>query len=201
MSPIAGDGQPETRRPHPALRRSSIIRTSCHGSWPAAELRRVPLTDGHRIDLDAWPRRSGRSTSSSRSGMSRTCWARSWTRSARRRSRIVSARNCCSMAVRRCRACRSMCRTLDCDFYVFSGHKLYGPTGIGVLWARYEMLDAMPPWQGGGAMIDRVTFEKTTYAPAAGAVRGGNAACRRRDRTACRHRLCDGHRPRRHPGA
>ena len=54
---------------------------------------------------------------------------------------------------------------LDCDFYVFSGHKLYGPTGIGVLWARGEILDAMPPWQGGGAMIDRVTFERTTYAP------------------------------------
>src|SRR5690606_31159680 len=55
---------------------------------------------------------------------------------------------------------------LDCDFYAFSGHKLYGPTGIGALWARREVLDAMPPWQGGGAMIDRVTFEKTTYAPA-----------------------------------
>ncbi|HSI18763.1 MAG TPA: aminotransferase class V-fold PLP-dependent enzyme, partial [Sphingomonas sp.] len=56
-------------------------------------------------------------------------------------------------------------RALDCDFYVFSGHKLYGPTGIGVLWARSEILEAMPPWQGGGAMIDRVTFAKTTYAP------------------------------------
>jgi cysteine desulfurase/selenocysteine lyase len=55
---------------------------------------------------------------------------------------------------------------LDCDFYVFSAHKLYGPTGIGALWARAEILDAMPPWQGGGAMIDRVTFAKTTYAPA-----------------------------------
>jgi cysteine desulfurase/selenocysteine lyase len=55
---------------------------------------------------------------------------------------------------------------LGCDFYVFSGHKLYGPTGVGVLWAKAETLDAMPPWQGGGAMIDRVTFEKTTYAPA-----------------------------------
>ncbi|MEP2735317.1 MAG: SufS family cysteine desulfurase [Erythrobacter sp.] len=55
---------------------------------------------------------------------------------------------------------------LDCDFFVFSGHKLYGPTGIGVLWARSEILDAMPPYQGGGAMIDRVTFEKTTFAPA-----------------------------------
>lgn len=55
---------------------------------------------------------------------------------------------------------------LGCDFYVLSGHKLYGPTGVGVLWAKAETLDAMPPWQGGGAMIDRVTFEKTTYAPA-----------------------------------
>ena len=55
---------------------------------------------------------------------------------------------------------------LDCDFYVFSGHKLYGPTGVGVLWARSEILNAMPPWQGGGAMIDRVSFAVTTYAPA-----------------------------------
>ena len=55
---------------------------------------------------------------------------------------------------------------LGCDFYVMSGHKLYGPTGIGVLWAKAETLDSMPPWQGGGAMIDRVTFAKTTYAPA-----------------------------------
>ena len=55
---------------------------------------------------------------------------------------------------------------LGCDFYVFSGHKLYGPTGIGVLWGRKALLDAMPPYQGGGSMIDRVTFAKTTYAPA-----------------------------------
>jgi cysteine desulfurase/selenocysteine lyase len=55
---------------------------------------------------------------------------------------------------------------IGCDFYAFSAHKLYGPTGIGVLWARKEILDAMPPWQGGGSMIDRVTFERTTYAPA-----------------------------------
>ncbi len=54
---------------------------------------------------------------------------------------------------------------IGCDFYVFSGHKLYGPTGIGVLWGRAELLDAMPPYQGGGAMIDRVTFQRTTYAP------------------------------------
>ena len=54
---------------------------------------------------------------------------------------------------------------LDCDFYVFSGHKLYGPTGIGVLWGRTSLLEAMPPWQGGGAMIDKVSFERTTFAP------------------------------------
>lgn len=54
---------------------------------------------------------------------------------------------------------------LDCDFYVFSGHKLYGPTGIGALWARGEILDAMPPWEGGGSMIDKVSFDGTTFAP------------------------------------
>jgi cysteine desulfurase/selenocysteine lyase len=54
---------------------------------------------------------------------------------------------------------------LGCDFYAFSGHKLYGPTGIGALWAKVEHLERMPPWQGGGAMIERVTFEKTTFAP------------------------------------
>lgn len=55
---------------------------------------------------------------------------------------------------------------LDCDFYVFSGHKLYGPTGIGVLWARAELLQDMPPYQGGGDMIDTVTFERSTWAEA-----------------------------------
>jgi cysteine desulfurase/selenocysteine lyase len=54
---------------------------------------------------------------------------------------------------------------LDCDFYCFSGHKVFGPTGVGVLWARRAHLEAMPPWQGGGDMIDRVTFDRTTFAP------------------------------------
>jgi cysteine desulfurase/selenocysteine lyase len=51
------------------------------------------------------------------------------------------------------------------DFYAFSGHKLYGPTGIGVLYGRKELLEAMPPFMGGGDMVDKVTFAKTTYAP------------------------------------
>ena len=54
---------------------------------------------------------------------------------------------------------------LDCDFYAFSGHKLYGPTGIGVLYGKRELLDEMPPFLYGGDMVDRVSFEKTTYAP------------------------------------
>ncbi len=75
--------------------------------------------------------------------------------------------------------CQSVARlpvdvaALDCDFYVFSGHKLYGPTGIGVLWGKPDLLAAMPPWQGGGAMIDRVTFAKTTYAPPPGRFEAG----------------------------
>jgi cysteine desulfurase/selenocysteine lyase len=55
-------------------------------------------------------------------------------------------------------------QALDCDFYAFSGHKIYAPTGIGVLYGKYKLLDAMPPYQGGGDMIASVTFEKTTYA-------------------------------------
>ncbi|WP_082472679.1 cysteine desulfurase [Sphingomonas sp. Leaf357] len=62
---------------------------------------------------------------------------------------------------------------LDCDFYVFSGHKLYGPTGIGVLWGRAGLLEAMPPYQGGGSMIDRVSFARTTYAPPPGRFEAG----------------------------
>ncbi|MBB5405104.1 cysteine desulfurase [Paraburkholderia youngii] len=54
-------------------------------------------------------------------------------------------------------------RALDCDFYAFSGHKAYGPTGIGVLYAKADRLEAMPPWQGGGDMIRSVTFDKTIY--------------------------------------
>jgi cysteine desulfurase/selenocysteine lyase len=54
-------------------------------------------------------------------------------------------------------------KELECDFYAFSGHKVFGPTGIGVLYGREELLDGMPPYQAGGDMIRSVTFEKTTY--------------------------------------
>ena len=54
-------------------------------------------------------------------------------------------------------------QTIGCDFYAFSGHKLYGPTGIGVLWGRTGLLERMPPWQAGGEMIDKVSFSGTTF--------------------------------------
>ena len=56
-------------------------------------------------------------------------------------------------------------KALDCDFYAFSGHKLYGPTGIGVLYGKEQLLDVMPPYMSGGDMVDRVSFERTTFAP------------------------------------
>ena len=55
-------------------------------------------------------------------------------------------------------------KDLDCDFYCFSGHKMYGPSGIGILYGKYEHLEEMPPYQGGGDMIESVTFEETTFA-------------------------------------
>ena len=60
---------------------------------------------------------------------------------------------------------RADVQALDCDFYVFSGHKMFAPTGIGVVYGKSEILDSMPPWQGGGNMIQDVTFEKTLYNP------------------------------------
>jgi cysteine desulfurase/selenocysteine lyase len=62
---------------------------------------------------------------------------------------------------------------LDCDFFVFSGHKVFGPTGIGALYGKPEVLEDMPPWQGGGNMIEDVTFEKTRYHPAPGKFEAG----------------------------
>jgi len=125
----------------------------------------VPLTSDHRIDLDAMAamiRPEHRLVA-----LGHVSNVLGSVLDAKRAAEIAHAAGA-KLLLDGCQAVPRMkvdVAALDCDFYVFSGHKLYGPTGIGVLWARGEILDAMPPWQGGGAMIDRVSFEKTTYAP------------------------------------
>ncbi len=78
---------------------------------------------------------------------------------------------------------------LDCDFYAFSGHKLFGPMGIGVLYGKKAMLEAMPPYQGGGDMILSVTMEKTIYNRVPLPLRGGHAGRGGRGGAGRRHRL------------
>ena len=92
-------------------------------------------------------------------------------------------------------------QAIGADFYAFTGHKLYGPTGIGILWARAGLLDRMPPFLGGGEMIASVTFEKSEWAPFAGQVRGRHAAHHRVRRPPRRHRLRLRHRHARRGGA
>ena len=117
----------------------------------------------------------------------RTCRTRSArstrsTRSCRWRTRTASP--CCSTDRRRRITCRVDVQALDCDFYAATGHKLYGPTGIGVLYGKRALLEAMPPFMGGGDMISSVTFERQHLERAAVQVRGGNAGHRRRRRPA-----------------
>ena len=125
----------------------------------------APLTDDHRIDLDAC---EGLLTERHKlvalAHVSNVLGSVLDGRRAADLAHRVGAR----LLLDGCQAVPRMpvdVAALGCDFYVFSGHKLYGPTGIGALWGRAELLRAMPPWQGGGAMIDKVSFEGTSFAP------------------------------------
>jgi len=71
-------------------------------------------------------------------------------------------------------------QALDCDFFVFSGHKIFTPTGIGVVYGKVDILDTTPPWQGGGSMITDVTFEKDRFPARSQTLRGRNRQHRRR---------------------
>ncbi|MBW6529050.1 cysteine desulfurase [Sphingomonas sp. RHCKR7] len=126
----------------------------------------VPLTADQRIDLDAMARMLR--PEHKLVALAHVSNVLGSTLDVRRASELAHAVGA-TILIDGCQAVARLpvdVRALGCDFYVFSGHKLYGPTGIGVLWGRRDLLDAMPPYQGGGSMIDRVSFERTTYAPA-----------------------------------
>ncbi len=133
----------------------------------------VPLTEDHRIDLDAMAAMlTDRHKLVALAHVSNVMGSILDVKRATELAHSVGAK----ILIDGCQAVPRLAvnvAELGCDFYVFSGHKLYGPTGIGVLWGRHALLDAMPPWQGGGSMIDRVTFAKTTYAPAPGRFEAG----------------------------
>ncbi|MET0239321.1 MAG: cysteine desulfurase [Sphingobium sp.] len=145
---------------------SNIVPWQLIAERVGAEIDVIPLTDDGRIDLDAMAAMiTERHKLVALAHVSNVLGS---TLDARRAADIAH-RVGAKFLVDGCQAVPRMAvdvKAIDCDFYVFSGHKLYGPTGIGVLWARGEILQAMPPWQGGGSMIDRVTFARTTYAPA-----------------------------------
>ncbi|MGB3807121.1 MAG: cysteine desulfurase, partial [Erythrobacter sp.] len=144
---------------------SNIVPWQLVARETGAEIDVVPLTQDHRIDLDAAEEMLGERHKMVAFGHVSNVLGS-----------VLDAPRAAAMAHRvgakllldGCQSAPHMpvdVEALDCDFYVFSAHKLYGPTGIGALWARGDILADMPPWEGGGAMIDRVTFEGTTYAP------------------------------------
>lgn len=125
----------------------------------------VPLTEDHRIDLDAMEAMLTREHKLV--ALAHVSNVLGSVLDARRAADLAHAVGA-KLLLDGCQAVPRIAvdvQALDCDFYLFSGHKLYGPTGIGVLWGRTNLLEATQPVQGGGAMIDRVTFERTTYAP------------------------------------
>ncbi|PVE59735.1 cysteine desulfurase [Arthrobacter sp. TPD3018] len=133
----------------------------------------LPLTDDHRIDLDAMERMlTPQHKLVALAHVSNVLGSVLDVKRATDLAHAVGAK----ILLDGCQAVPRVAvdvTAIGCDFYVFSGHKLYGPTGIGVLWGRGDLLGAMPPYQGGGSMIDRVTFAKTTYAPPPGRFEAG----------------------------
>jgi cysteine desulfurase / selenocysteine lyase len=124
----------------------------------------APLTADGRIDLDAAEAMlTGRHRVVAFAHVSNALGS---VRDAARAARIAHAKGAL-LLLDGCQAVPRLpvdVRAIGCDFYAFSGHKLYGPTGIGCLWGRADLLDMLPPWQGGGAMIDTVEFTGSTFA-------------------------------------
>ena len=152
---------------------SNIVPWQMAAEKVGAQIDVVPLTDDHRIDLEAMAAMlTDRHKLVALAHVSNVLGSVLDVKRATELAHGVGAK----ILIDGCQAVARLpvnVAELGCDFYVFSGHKLYGPTGIGVLWGRYALLDGMPPYQGGGSMIDRVTFAKTTYAPPPGRFEAG----------------------------
>jgi len=144
---------------------SNIVPWQMIARETGAQIDVVPLTDDHRIDLDAAEAMiTDRHKLVAFGHVSNVLGSLLDAPRAARMAHGVGAK----LLLDGCQSAPHMAvdvGALDCDFYVFSAHKLYGPTGIGALWARADILENMPPWEGGGAMIDRVSFSGTTYGP------------------------------------
>lgn len=129
------------------------------------EIKVAPIDDSGQVRLDALAAMIGPKTrliavSHMSNALGTILPVREIVRLAREAGALVLLDGC-QAAVHR----RIDVQSLDADFYVFSSHKIYGPTGLGVLYGKYALLDAMPPYQGGGDMIERVTFARTTFKP------------------------------------
>ncbi len=128
-----------------------------------ARIRVAPLTPEGEVDLDAW-----RACFGPRTRLAAFTWvsnAIGTVNPVHEMARIAREHGAAVLvdAAQAAPHVRVDVGELDADFLAFSGHKVYGPTGIGALWVRRDVLEAMPPWQGGGDMIARVTFERSTY--------------------------------------
>lgn len=152
---------------------SNIVPWQLIARGTGAEIDVVPLTPDGRVDLQAMERMLTRDHKIvALAHVSNVLGSVLDAKAAAEMARSVGAK----LLLDGCQAVPRMAvdvQALGCDFYVFSAHKLYGPTGIGVLWARAELLEAMPPYQGGGAMIETVSFKGTTFARPPGRFEAG----------------------------
>lgn len=152
---------------------SNIVPWQMIATKTGAQIDVVPLTEDHRIDLDACAAMI--TPAHKLVALAHVSNVLGSVLDARRAAEIAHSVGA-KLLLDGCQAVPRMAvdvKTLGCDFYVFSAHKLYGPTGFGVLWARPDLLEAMPPYQGGGSMIDRVSFSGTSYAPPPGRFEAG----------------------------
>ena len=142
---------------------SDIVPWQMLGEEKGAKLRVVPVTDAGELALDAYEKMLGPKTRIV--CVVHVSNALGTVNPVRRIIEMAHARGIPVLldGAQAVAHARVDVRALDCDFYAFSGHKLYGPTGIGVLYAKATLLEAMPPYQGGGDMISSVSFEKTLY--------------------------------------